>query len=109
MNGTFPEKDWKYLRSVQTDLLTTLFERINSKAMEILQAELSESDKYRALFHHIQNADKSVAQCFDDWRRSNIKLKLIALYHHNLLTEEHIEHLTDETKDLIRKIVIHRR
>ncbi len=106
MSGTFPERDWKYLRSVHEELLSSLFGRINRKAIEILQVELSEREKYRDLYHHILDADKIVAQCFDDWRRSNIRLKLIALYHHGLLTEEHISHLSEETKDFIKRLQI---
>jgi len=106
MNMTVPEKDWKYLRSVQAVLLTSLGKRINSKAIAILQStELSEIEKYRALFRHIQDSDKIVAECFDDWRRSNIWFKLIALYHHNLLTEDHLRDLTNETKDLLENVL----
>jgi hypothetical protein len=39
MNASVPEKDWKYLRSVHAELLSTMYERINLKAMEILQSE----------------------------------------------------------------------
>ena len=106
MRGTFPETDWKYLRSIQEELLSSLFGKINSKAIKILQAELSESEKYSDLYRHIRDADKIVAQCFDDWRRSNISLKLIALYHHGILTEEHISHLTDETRNLLERLQI---
>ena len=106
MSETFPERDWKYLRSVHEELLSSLFGRINRKTMEILQEEFSEREKYRDLYHHILDADKIIAQCFDDWRRSNIRLKLIALYHHGLLTEEHISHMSDETKHFIKRLQI---
>jgi len=43
------------------ELLSSLFGRINRKAIEILQVELSESEKYRDLYHHILDADKIVA------------------------------------------------
>jgi hypothetical protein len=100
-----PEKDWKYLRSVQADLLSSLCERINRRAMEILQSvELSESEKYRALFQHLEDADQIIGKCFDDWRRSTIRLKIIALYLNNLLTEEHLIRLSEETKQLIRNV-----
>jgi hypothetical protein len=50
MNAPIPEKDWKYLRSIQADLLSSLCERINLRATEILQsAKLSDLEKYRAL------------------------------------------------------------
>lgn len=105
MPTTIPGKDWKYLRNIHEELLATLFGRINRKAMEILQsAELSEGDKYRTLFRHIRDSDKIVANCFDDWRRSNIWLKLIEIDHNNLLSEDHLGHLSAETKQLIEKV-----
>jgi hypothetical protein len=70
--------------------------------MKILKAGgMSEHDKYRALYKHILDSDKIVAACFDDWRRSNIWLKLVVLHRNSLLTEENIRHLSDETKNLL--------
>jgi len=76
--------------------------RINRKALEILGAgEMSECDKYKKLYRHILDSDEIVASCFDDWRRSNIRLKVAMLRRHGLLTEEHMRHLSDETKNLL--------
>ena len=105
MGTAIPEIDWKYLRSVQAELLSSLCERINGKAMKILQsAEMSEHDKYRALYQHMLNSDKTVAECFDDWRRSTIRLKLVMLHRNSLLTGKHIRHLSDETKTFLKNV-----
>jgi hypothetical protein len=54
INTHMPEIDWKYLRSIQAELLASLCKRINRKAMEILGSrEMSERDKYKALYGHI--------------------------------------------------------
>jgi hypothetical protein len=104
METAIPEKDWKYLRSVQTELLSSLCERINRKSIEILgSAEESECNKYKKLYRHILDSDEFVAKCFDDWRRSNIRLKLFVLHSHGLLTEENMRHLSDETKNLLAR------
>lgn|SRR5208337_893014 len=105
MGTAIPEIDWKYLRSVQAELFSSLCERINGKAMKILQSvEMSEGDKYRALYQHMLNSDKIVAECFDDWRRSNIWLKMVMLHRNSLLTEKYIGHLSDETKTLLKTV-----
>jgi len=105
--GTIPEIDWKYLRSVQSELLSSLCERINRKAMEILRSgDMAEHDKYKTLYQHMQHSDEIVAECFNDWRRSNILFKLIILQNNSLLTKEHIRHLSDETKDLLKSLPI---
>ena len=100
METSIPEKDWKYLRSVQAELLSLLCGRINRKAMEILgSAEESEFNKYKKLYQHILDSDEIIAKCFDDWRRSNIRFKLFMLHSYGLLTEENMRHLSDETKN----------
>jgi len=105
MGTAIPEKDWKYLRSVQSELLSSLCERINRKAIEILRSgAMSERDKYRALYQHILDSDEIVAKCFDDWRRSNILLKVVMLHRNSLLPEEHMRHLSDETTNLLRNV-----
>ncbi len=104
MVTAIPEKDWKYLMSIQPDLLSSLCERINRRALEILEMrELTETEKYKALCQHIHDSDEIVAQCFDDWRRSNIHLKIAALYRNNLLMEGRLRRMSDETREFIKR------
>jgi hypothetical protein len=102
MTGSIPEKDWKYLRSIEAELLADLCRRINQSAAEILRSEFgSEHEKYLKLYKHIEASDRIVADCFNDWRRSNLRLKLPLLRRHKLLTAEHISNLSDETRELL--------
>jgi hypothetical protein len=103
MTPTILEKDWKYLSRVQPEMLSALCGRINRKAMEILGSDkTSEHEKYLALYRYLQDADRIVGDCFNDWRRSTIWLTVGILRRHGLLTEEHVQHLTDETQDLLK-------
>ncbi|MGO9613877.1 MAG: hypothetical protein ACLPX5_12680 [Dissulfurispiraceae bacterium] len=73
--------------------------------MEILRsADMSERDKYKKLYRHLLDSDEIVANCFDDWRRSTIRLKVVMLHRHSLLTAENLRHLSDETKSLLASI-----
>ena len=102
MSGTLPEKDWKYLRSIEPELLSELCRKINERAAQLLSSEFeSEHKKYLALYKHIEVSDKIVADCFNDWRRSNLWLKLPLLRRHDLLKEEHIAKLSDAARDLL--------
>ena len=99
MENSIPERDWKYLRRIKPELLSILCRRINLSAAKILRAkEESEHDKYIKLYKHIEESDCIIADCFNDWRRSNIRLKLHFLIHHRLLTDEQIENLSQERK-----------
>ncbi len=99
MATTPPERDWKYMRKVKKDLLATLYEQVNGQAMDILKSEAnSERERYGRLYRHVEESDDIVADCFDDWRRSTLLMKLVALQRHGLLTSDHMQHLSEETQ-----------
>lgn len=100
---TILEKDWKYLRTINQDMLNTLCLRIHNEAKKIIDASNDkEHKKHLELFEHIQKSDRIISRCFDDWRRSNIALKISQLLAEKLLTDEHIQNLSDETQGLIK-------
>lgn len=105
MANSTPESDWKCMKKVQDDLLATLCERINKQSVSILQATHgSEHEKYQKHFKHTKDSDRIVAECFDDWRRSTLILKLIALQRHDLLTEEQMRQLSEETQRRLKVV-----
>jgi len=104
MSGSLPERDWKYLRSIEPELLSSLCRRINQRAAQLLNSEFeSEHKKYLALYKHIEASDKIVADCFNDWRRSTLTLKLALLRRHNILKDEQIANLSDTARELLDK------
>ena len=104
MSGVLPEKDWKYLRSIEKELLSDLCGRINRSAVEIVQSAAgSEHEKYLALYKHIKASDRIVADCFNDWRRSNLDFKLRLLQLHNLLTGEHLLNLSEVALGILQR------
>ena len=100
MSVSLPERDWKYLRAVKDQLLANLCRSINESAVQIVQTGgLTEHEKYLKLYRHIEASDKIVAECFDDWRRSNLWLKVVLLCRHKLLSDEHLKSLSNELRD----------
>ncbi len=99
------ERDWKYMKKVKEDLFATLCEQINGQAMDILKSEAnSERERYGRLYQHVEDSDDIVADCFDDWRRSTLLMKLVALQRHGLLTSDHIKHLSEETQKRLKAL-----
>ena len=89
-----PERDWKYLRSIKRELLEALCKRINDEALRIVtDPSPSQHEKFLRLYNHLMEENEVVAECFDDWRRSNILDKLLALRRRRLLTDEHVSRL----------------
>ena len=105
MSRDIPERDWKYMRKAQEELLAALFGRINRQSMDILAATgQSEADKYRRLYRHLKDSNRIVADCFDDWSRSTLFAKLFQLKQHDLLGPEHMENLSEETRARIEAL-----
>jgi hypothetical protein len=106
MPNSIAEKDWKYLRSIEKELLSDLCRTINQKAAEIVHSGSgSEHDKYLLLYKHIKDSDAIVAECFNDWRRSNLLFKLPLLHRHKILQDEHIHNLTPETRERLGRFI----
>jgi hypothetical protein len=104
MNG-IPEHDWKYLRSIQTEMLDELSSRINDEVRTMLaRGDLSENEKRLSVYDIVTKKDKIVAMCFDDWRRSTIVERCWALHKHGLLKPQHLEKLDPMTQNWIRPI-----
>jgi len=103
MNRKIPERDWKYLRKLQPEMLDALCARINQQAIQLLQStKKTEHEKYLELYRHVNDSDRIVADCFNDWSRSNIWLKILPLRRHGLLTDEHVSQLSEESSELIK-------
>lgn len=100
-----PEKDWKYLRKMEAGMLATLCGRINEQSKKILNTgDISEHQKYSRLYRHIKQSDRIVADCFNDWRRSNILLKIQYMRKHDLLTDEHLNRMSDQCKAILKTL-----
>ncbi|MDA3873509.1 MAG: hypothetical protein PF795_06080 [Kiritimatiellae bacterium] len=98
-----PERDWKTMRKMKGGLLEELAERITRRSREILDSEPgSELDRYRMLYRHLEESDKIIAQCFDDWRRSTLPIRLFSLRRHGLLPDERMEQLSEEVQERLR-------
>ena len=102
MNVLILESDWKYLRKIEPDMLANLCGRINTESQAILSDEsMSEHEKYLELYKHIKDSDKIIADCFNDWRRSNIDLKIRHLWHYGLLRETHLNKMSGGIRTLV--------
>lgn len=103
MAGSISETDWKYLRSIHDELLASLCRRINETTVEIIRSkDKTDHDKYLKAFRHIMDSNDIVAECFNDWRRSTIAQRLIRMHRHRLLTENHLQNLSEKTREFVK-------
>jgi hypothetical protein len=99
------ERDWKYLGSIQNDLLNRFCERANTESLQILgESSIDSFQRYSRLYSHIKDSDRRVARCFDDWRRSTVFERLMCIMRENLLTDEELGKLSQQTQDSLEAL-----
>ena len=104
ISNTFSEKDWKYLKRIKDEMLSTYCFGVNKKVAEIVYSTIgSEHSKYRALYKYLHEADEVLGLCFNDWRRSSIAERVFNLHAHGLLKEEHLARLSEVARSFIKR------
>ena len=103
MQRNFPETDWKMLSRIKPLTLDRLCQRILQESGDILARakEGGNHGVYLELFRHIQESDKVVSACFDQWSRSHALDILINWRRENLLTEEEFDAFSPETRRMV--------
>jgi hypothetical protein len=103
-----PERDWKYMTGIKDALLASLCDRITMKASAILaNTEYTEHKKYLSLYQHVQDSDRIMAGCFDEWHRSTLFIKILEIRHHDLLTPDQLQGLSTETQEKLKTLEQH--
>ena len=103
MSQSIPEKDWKYLRKLQPELLDRLCSRINQNGLAHLQSDKTEHEKFLAMYKHMDEADRVVAECFNNWARSSVWMKILLLIKYELLTDDDVKGLSKESQEQYKK------
>ncbi len=105
MASDIPERDWKYMKLINADLLDLLCKRINKQSIAILKEDNgSEHKTYLKLYRHIQESDDVIGECFNDWRRSTLIMRLAAIQKHGLLLPDHLKQLTEKTQETLKAL-----
>ncbi len=105
MSADIPERDWKYLRSIRKELLDRLCHRILGEIQEKSsrgRTEQTAHDLYLAVYQLVDRSDREIGDCFDDWRRSTILTRLFSMVGRDLLNEEELGYLNEETREKLR-------
>ena len=86
-------------------MLSTYCAGVNKRAVEIVCSKNgSDHTKYLALYKYLQEADKILGFCFNDWRRSTIAEKVFNLHLYGLLTKEHLANLSADARSFVKSL-----
>lgn len=103
MQIDFPEPDWKTLSRLKPLALERLCKRILQESGNILDhaQEGGHHQAYLELYEHIHASDEKVANCFNDWRRSQALTILASWKSESLLTDEEFNTFSPETRAMV--------
>lgn len=99
------ESDWKYLGNLKKALLARLCNRILDDIRTECGQEKREPDaheQYLKVYDLIKKKDKMVADCFDDWSRSDLIFNILFLIKYKVITDEEVAQLSEETKERLK-------
>ena len=97
------ESDWKCLKKLKPTLLERACANINKEA-ELILKNKENRDQYQvymALYDHYQKKDDIIAACFDDYRRSTAKQRILNLVYYGIMSEVELQGFSDETKEYV--------
>ncbi len=104
--STFPERDWKKLRSLHPDLLDEACRRILAEVHERIDSTTADNHaRYLALFDLLRKRDREIAEMFNDPKRGNAVRRLAAMRIHGLLSDELLERFSEETRTSVETLV----
>ena len=96
------EREWKVLRALMPIALDRYCERVLGECRAVMDdTRKSHHERYLRLYRLIQERDRSLANAFNDPRRSNALFKLASLRGLELLTEEEFERFEPGTRETV--------
>ncbi len=105
MPRDLPEADWKACRKLQAVALERFCERIINEVGTIASNNsTSYHTRYLDLFKLIERRDDEIARAFNDPKRSNIVLQLVAIVSHGLLTQDELQSLSPEIRETVESL-----
>ena len=91
------ESDWKYFRSQIEPWRERYLATVNKKLQKIITDEkLSETDKFWNIKKTCDEKVKVLQLCFDDIRRSMMRIRLSAMLKYKIITNEDLQAFQDE-------------
>ncbi len=100
---SFPDQDWKLLSRLKPLALDRLCQRILDEAQRIIAgaAEGEHHRAYLALYRHLKEGDRLIADGFDDWSRSQALVHLMVWRQHKLITDEEFAAFSPQIRNFV--------
>jgi len=101
------ESDWKYLKKLKPMLLERACAQINKEAGTMLEkgANHDQHELYIRMYKHYDKKDDMIGECFNDYRRSQAKFRILNLVRHGIISDDELQGFSDDTKDFVKSVM----
>lgn len=104
MTQSIPESDWKLFRQLHPIALNRFCDKVLRDIATISgDAKATPHERYLRIYKVIHQRDRTIADAFNDLRRSTAILRLISICSHKLITEDEIARFSEGTRDSIAR------
>lgn len=106
MNDRIKESDWKTFKELRPLALQRYCKQVLGDVDKIIHdSEGDAHERYIEMYNIVRDGDKKLAQMFDGFSRSKALSQLVMYYAHDLLDDEEIARLSEETQKRINAIL----
>ena len=107
MSRTIPESDWKLFRQLHPIAVNRFCDKVLTDIANALgDTKATPHERYLKIFKIVQQRDRTMAEAFDDLRRSTALIRILKIHSLGLLTEDETVRFTQETRDLIAQFAM---
>lgn len=106
MNNRIKESDWKIFKELRPVALQRYCERVMGDVDKIIhKQEGNAHERYIEMYKIVHDGDKKLTHMFDGFSRSKALDQLMMHYGNDLLKEEEIDQLSEETRERILAVL----
>jgi hypothetical protein len=96
---SFPEREWRVLKSVHAAALERYCARVLDECTTELRGAGSAHERFLRLFRLLQERDESLAAAFNDLRRSTAIQRLAAMVRLGVVTDAELSEFSAATRE----------
>jgi hypothetical protein len=106
MESGFRESDWKLFRKLQPLALERFCQRVLDEIGRLAaDADKSTHERYLAVYRLLKKRDRSLADAFNDPRRSTALVQLARIRAEELLTQEEFDRFSDGVRTSVQGLL----
>ena len=104
-----PEADWRHWKKTSGAALERFCEKILKKAAGFERGSGSAHARYQELFKYIKKSDDTIAEVFDNPRRSSAYIQIAKAVQAGMVEHEELSVFSEETKAVLDLLLGRRR